>query len=237
MLQQVYIGQATRLRVVAWNGSAMATGLSLAASTRRESDGRYWYETASHWQIDYCTNDLTEEGSGTHLVGKYSLAFTPDAVDEYTWRCVHTFSGQTLPTYWDGEIIAVGLPVYNVTLGAIQVVSELGNRVGSPIPLEMWQKEAKTFVITCLDANANPVDLSGRTLRFIVQDNNNPPGFAFKVEGAAIQVGDDDEIALVTVSEVLSVNDLADHTWLLWSVAESEVLAHGSFAIRPARKE
>ena len=51
----------------------------------------------------------------------------------------------------------------NVTLGAVVAVRSPGNRNADPVPLEMHQTEAKTFVLAIQDADGDPVDLSGVT--------------------------------------------------------------------------
>ena len=129
-----------------------------------------------------------------------------------------------------------GIPTsVNVTLGAIQASNDPGNRNASPIPLEMFQAEEKAFALTVLDAEDSPVDLSGMTLRFVAMTTADPAAGVFKVEAPSVVVsGDDDEVATVTVSTTQSATARTDLYWLLWNVDDDEVLAHGSFKIRPA---
>lgn len=112
------------------------------------------------------------------------------------------------------------------------------NRTVSPIPLDMFQTETKVFAITVKDADGNPVGLAGKTLRFVVQDENNPPNGVFDVENANItKSGGSNEIANVTVDALQSTAASADYLWRLWSVSDDSLLAHGPFAIRTAVKD
>lgn len=141
-------------------------------------------------------------------------------------------------TSGDGKVTATGAGT-NVTLGAIQVASDGGNRTTPPIPLEMFVTEKKTFSLTILDTNGDPVDLTSRTLRFVVHDANDPPNFQFKIEEGAelTKTGANNEVANVTVLETQSTTIAENWRWELWDTGADEVLSHGSFTIRPAKKD
>lgn len=120
-----------------------------------------------------------------------------------------------------------------VTLGAIIAVHEPGNRLSPPSPLEMKQLEKKTFLITVVDADNQPVDLSTRTLRFTVHDSVEPTVGQFKIdEGAYLTKSASVASVTVQASEADATHE--DWHWELWDTDVPEVLAHGSFKIKPA---
>lgn len=108
------------------------------------------------------------------------------------------------------------------------------NRTVSPIPLEMFQTATKVFSVTVKDSNGAVVDLSSMTLRFVVQDENNPPNAKFKSETVS---GTSLGIATVTVDKLLSGTASDSYRWRLWDVPTDALLAHGPFSIRPAIKD
>ncbi len=112
------------------------------------------------------------------------------------------------------------------------------NRTTSPITLEMFQTSRKVLLIAVLDADGVAVTLTGMTLRFVVQDENNPPTGSFDVENANITItGTDANIANVEVLPAKSATASDNLQWRLWDVTttdEEEVLAHGPLGIRPA---
>lgn len=120
-----------------------------------------------------------------------------------------------------------------ITLGAIQVAAESGNRVNPPITLELFQLEQRVFTLTVLDADDAAVDLTDRTLRFLVLDENTPPAFVFKLDEGA-QLTKSTNVATVTVSPTESINQLLNHRWFLWDIENDEVLLHGPFIVFPA---
>lgn len=115
----------------------------------------------------------------------------------------------------------------------------MANRTASPVPLEMFQHAEKAFEITVTDDDSVPVDLTSVTLRFVVQDANNPAVGQFKAEGGDIS-GDASGVATVTVDKDASATAADNWHWRLWDVTtenEEVVLAHGSFRIIPAVKD
>lgn len=132
----------------------------------------------------------------------------------------------------------LGVPT-NVTLGAVTASRQPGQRTSSPIALEMFQASIKAFPIVVLDTTGAVVDLSAKTLRFIVQSGAKPNVGKFKVEqGAGIVVsGASNEVAMVTVSAAQSANVSQDWLWRLFDTVGSEVLAHGPFSIFESRAD
>ena len=123
----------------------------------------------------------------------------------------------------------------SIVVGPLLAISDPGNAVGVPLPLEMFQHATKTFALTVLDDTESPVDLSGYTLRFVAHDENDPTVGLFVIEGAGIAIaGDDNEVANVTVSAAESATANAHLRWKLWAVDEGLVLIHGTLEIWPA---
>lgn len=164
--------------------------------------------------------------------GRYSVSFAiPD-----TWPV-----GDVVDVLFEATVggITGGGVVFTGTLGMLQSVVQTittrdpGNRVGSPATLEMFRHDAKTFSLTVQDGAGDSVDLTGRTLRFVVIDGNHPHNDVFDVEAGGITItGKTSEVANVTVST--SQSDLPDSTyvWRLRDVTSAATLAHGQFVVR-----
>jgi len=171
--------------------------------------------------------------------GRYYVSGTVPS-DYGTGDCIDvvvsaTVSGITRATVIDSFVVRP-VATANVTLGAVTAVNSPGNRTSSPVALEMFQGEEKTFTITCNDSSGEAVDLSAKTLRFLVEDSNSVA--KFKVEDPSVSVtGDSSEIASVTVGATQSATASTEYHWRLWSVDDDEVMAHGSFKIKAAKKD
>jgi Cu/Ag efflux protein CusF len=229
------IGDSVQLKTFLWDGLAPVTGATVSVSIERVSDGYYWNGTA--FQAAYVALDMTERSGNAHKEGEYIYNFTPptvDGVEAYNWSC--KYADDPTLIYVKGRIQTYRQA--SITLGAVTMSTEASNRISSPVPLSMFQLEEKVFSITVTDADGKAVDLSAMTLRFVVQDSNDPPSGEFKVEGGDISVsGEDDEIALVTVSAAKSATASTEFHWRLWDTVAEEVLAHGPFAIEPSVKD
>lgn len=144
-----------------------------------------------------------------------------------------TADHNTAGTY--GEKINKGT---TVILGPVQAATLPGNRLSSPMPLEMFQHETKIFPLTVKDSAGNVVDLSAMTLRFVVHDENDPTSSVFKVEDNDIaKSGASNEIASVTVSASLASLSNSSLRWKLFDLTGDLVLMHGSFKIEPSKKD
>ena len=109
----------------------------------------------------------------------------------------------------------------------------------SPIKLEMHYKSYKAFQITILDANGDPVVITGKTLRFVVANTQNPPTGKFDVENASITKVNNVATVPVLVAQSTAAGIDRDLYWWLWSLndptsGEAQVLAEGPFVIAPA---
>jgi hypothetical protein len=130
----------------------------------------------------------------------------------------------------------------NITLGPVVASKDPGNRIMSPVKLEMWQHENRTFDIAAIDADGNPVSFTGKTLRFIVGDTQRPPVEKIQVDMGAsgiVITGTNGTIARVRVNSTQSQTAADDYHWHLWSLddpspGERAVYAHGEFIIQPA---
>lgn len=122
-----------------------------------------------------------------------------------------------------------------ITLAPIVGSRNPTNAVGSPIALEMFQKDSKVFLFTVLDSAGSIVVLTGKTLRFVVHDNALPAVGLFDIENAFIAVtGVGNNIANVTVSSAKSNQAEGEYQWRLWDVTTAgseKVLLWGPFTL------
>lgn len=118
------------------------------------------------------------------------------------------------------------------TLGPTLTSLELDNTVGRPTNLSVFKVEAKTFVLTIVDADGVAVDMSSKTLRFTVETIADAPVSQFGLTGGSIVVsGDDNEIVSVSVSSSNTDINSTKYQWRLWATVEERVYQHGIFEI------
>jgi len=114
----------------------------------------------------------------------------------------------------------------------------MGNTVAAPTPLQMYQNEQRAFTITVVDENGAAVNVDGQTLRFVVQDSNNPANAIFKAEGAKINMDDAATgVIVVTIDSANVGTATREYHWRLWDItegAEPQGLMHGTLHIEPA---
>lgn len=235
MSTNLKVGNTTQLRAFLFDGEAAVTGATVNVSVERVSDGKFW--TGSAFQTDYIAIEMTERTGNVHKEGEYVYDFSPpstDGIEEYNWSI--KYEDDPTLIYVKGRVVTY--KSYSITLGAIVMSATAGNRTSSPVPLSMFQLEEKVFSITVVDADGNVVNLTDKILRFVVQDSNDPPSGEFKADGGDItKSGDDNEIALVTISAAKSTTASSELHWRLWDTVAEEVLAHGPFAIEPSVKD
>jgi hypothetical protein len=124
-----------------------------------------------------------------------------------------------------------------IVMGPLVAVREPGNRIMSPMKLEMWKAQNKQFDIAVVDADGAAVSLVGKTLRFVVGDTQAQPVGVFDVEAASITIATN--VATVPVTGAQAAVASTERQWWLWSlndpsVGQNTVLAWGPFEIRPA---
>lgn len=95
--------------------------------------------------------------------------------------------------------------------------------------ITMWDNETRVVPVQATGA------LTGKALRFVIQDTNTPPNYAFKVEDADIDL--DAEDATVALVEVSPPSANRDWRWLLWNVDDDLVMGEGAFVVREAHKD
>jgi hypothetical protein len=126
---------------------------------------------------------------------------------------------------WDSQVVLAPL---NVSLLPT-------NQLGNAVDLELFKGESRLFSLAIATADGTPVDLTGRTLRFIVQTRSTSPLEVFTVDGASITYdGDNNEIAKISVDDAVSNVTTGDYEWRLWDVDVKAVLSHGSLTVLPA---
>jgi hypothetical protein len=101
--------------------------------------------------------------------------------------------------------------------------------------LEMFQKESRDFTFTITNDDGTSRNLTGKTLRFVVHDSNDPPSYKAKVEEAGMDVtGKASGVIVVTVGSPASDDATTEWHYELWNTTDSEVLQHGPFRVKPA---
>ena len=214
-----------------WNGAAFLTGQTVPVSIERFTDGYYW--TGSAWQAGYTTFNLTERSGTADLAGKYRYLFTVPA-GIYDVHC--TFTSGDFTTHFRWRLI--GTSFGGVIAGPVTSVTMAAQRVEAPVLLEMFAEETRALSMTVNDGNGDPINLSAVTLRFVVQDSNEPPGGEFKIEdGEIARSGEDNEIATITVDGTQAPATTSEWHWRLWDLDNDRVLQHGPFRVLPARKD
>jgi len=144
--------------------------------------------------------------------------------------------GYLVGTYLDAAVSGCSGAGASVVLGPVVGSAAPGDRFSSPVTLQMFQHSKKTFALTVTDADGEVVDLSAKTLRFVVHDASDPTTGIFDVEDDAITIsGDDNEVALVPVSTTQSATAYKRVRWVLWDVtSDAALLLYGSLEIRAA---
>ncbi len=111
-------------------------------------------------------------------------------------------------------------------------------RTTSPVQLEQFQLSEKAHAITVTDEDGVAIDLTGKTLRLVVFDENKPPVGAFQITESDIVIGsgENTNVATVTVDATASANASEHYRWILWSTTDDMALANGAFTIWAAVK-
>ena len=125
----------------------------------------------------------------------------------------------------------------SITLGPAVSVNQPAQKVSSPVVLECFEGEAKSFVLTINDADGDAINLSAKTLKFVVEDNVNPPNSQFDVDTPTITIsGTDSNVATIPVTASDTGTPSLDFHWRLWDTVADLVYAHGPFKIFPSTK-
>jgi len=121
----------------------------------------------------------------------------------------------------------------SITLAPVVGTRSAGSLIASPITLEAFMYEEKTFAITVQDSVGVAVNLGSKTLRFVVSSAIVTPIKQFAIEDADISItGSSSEIANFTLAETAMAAITADtYQWKLWDVTPDQVLAHGDFKV------
>ncbi len=96
------------------SGTTVATGITLACSVRRQSDG-FWWDGSAFTNTTYTTNNMTELTGDDGLEGRYVFTIPAQNVEEaYLFRARHTFAGDSNPTMFEVELVAYSEAAANV---------------------------------------------------------------------------------------------------------------------------
>ena len=122
----------------------------------------------------------------------------------------------------------------NVVLGPLVGVKDPVNRVSSPITLETFEGASKTYTLAILDADGDPVDLTGKSLRWMYETDVDPPVSQTKVETPTITIA----TSVVTVPTTATDSAASGRfRWRLWNTTDNLLLQHGPYIIRASQKD
>ena len=203
-----------------------------ATGTAVDADSLPTAEVIKNGDLDATpTVTVTDKG-----VGQYELAWTiPSAYstgDTVEIRMYATVSGVAGSAIVFTTVLEIAK---TFVLGPVVGAPSAANLVGTAIPLAMFRAELKIFNLTHLDDDGDPVDLSGMTLRFVVETTAQPPVEKFNVATSEITVtGNGNEIANCTISAAKSDITEGDYQWRLWDDSVPQILLFGGFDILPA---
>lgn len=192
-------------------GSWLTDGVSALSES---GNGHYW-----------CTVDLTD------------VTLAPAAGDIIDGRVKTTNAAEAPSLNEIGVVSQLGyqrqiLGAASIVIGPVVTSPDAANFVGETTALAMFKKEAKTFLLTVLDADDAVVDISGMTLRFTVETRDVSRTVVFTKSGASITVsGASNEIANVAVLAADSNVTADTYDWRLWDDSTSQVLLHGPFDV------
>lgn len=194
---------------------------------------------ASAPAADSVLADLTEDDGGVLRFNANALETAPTgsgataaAIADAVWDealADHDTAGST------GEQLASGVGsggTTNVTLGVVTPSQLDANRTPNQVALSMLKGTKKTFAIVVYDSDGVAVDLTDKTLRFVVWNPSTVAG-AFEVEAAGITISTNTASVPVTGAQSATAGD---YRWALYEVDAGEeiTLAWGPFTIEPA---
>lgn len=120
----------------------------------------------------------------------------------------------------------------SIIIGPVVSSADAANFIGEPSELAIFKKEAKTFLLTVLDANGDAVDLSAMTLRFVVESTAAAARTVIFSSTSITVTGASNEIANVAVTSTNSNVAASDnYEWRLWDDTGEQVLLHGQFSV------
>lgn len=118
------------------------------------------------------------------------------------------------------------------TLGPISSSLNADNTSSNPVNLATFKVEAKFIVLAILDSDGVAVDMSSKTLSFIVETIADAPVSQFELTGGSIVVsGDDSNIVTVAVTSTNTDLNAKKYQWRLWDTVAEIVWQHGIFEI------
>ena len=105
--------------------------------------------------------------------------------------------------------------------------------IGDPVNLAVFQAEARLHLITVVDRDGVPIDLSSIDMRFVIETNVESPVTLLTLTPTV--TGDNNEIANVQISEIQSAALPATrHEWKLWNDDTTQVMMHGIYSVLPS---
>ncbi len=95
--------------------------------------------------------------------------------------------------------------------------------------LRVFQHQAGSFVFPVKDGNGDPINLAGKTVRFVVHDRDETEKFS-----VAGSVGGVNSNEVTIAPTTLNNGTAADWLYKLWNITDSAVYASGSYTIETA---
>jgi hypothetical protein len=186
--------------------------------------------------------------SGPTLTGTVTLAEDPASSMYYggdfpaaaagTYDVLYFVSGvcvQSETIQWDGTAVLSNATTADVTI--LPVASTVSTGEVSTSALVAYQNEDKTFTFGVVDADGDPIDLTGKTVTFYAayRGTQNTPVITRTTTGSAgVTVGGDDGNSVAVALTDTHTANLARFVYALWNVTDDYVLARGTLEVLPA---
>jgi hypothetical protein len=102
-------------------------------------------------------------------------------------------------------------------------------RLSPALQFNIFRQEAKSFILTVVDENGDPVDLTAGALVFVVETAVEEPVEVFNIADAVIS-GEFNNIVTIDITEVQSdISVAVKYQWKIW--LDDLVLQHGRFVV------
>lgn len=100
--------------------------------------------------------------------------------------------------------------------------------------LSIAQHASGVFLFAVEDGNGDPVNLSGKSVRFVVHDAQDMVVFQTDTGGAGVSVTGDDDNYIVVVVGGDNTATAGEYFFKLWNITNNDLLGTGDFVIKAA---
>lgn len=193
------------------------------------------------WTDAACTVAASGVSAGTISAGPnagdYATIIThPDTLAGCFFTVINTAGPTTIAkfAFAAAALLPSEVPVNVLPLTAQATANAFTNT--DRVPLRFVRGERRTITITCSDADGEPVDLSDKSLRFLIKDQTGT-GVVEVESGANLTVtGEDNDTAAITVTLAANITTLKG-THEFWNLTDSVRLAYGPVTLEGALKD